>query len=151
MDKVNLNLDLPRKIGLELKKVLERLGRESESASVVLGATKLDSELEKLLKTALHNNPNGEDSLFDPDQPLSSFSAKINLAYRLNLIDRGFMNALHMIRKTRNDFAHSIDTESLQEKIHKSRLTQATTELRKTFLWKVFEALFSNTESIELR
>ncbi len=47
--------------------------------------------------------------LFDGYGPLSAFSAKIDLSYALSILDRTSYNDLTVVRKIRNDFAHSID------------------------------------------
>ena len=44
-----------------------------------------------------------------------TFSAKIALAYRLDLVDKPVEHALQMIRRVRNDFAHSFEDASLTE------------------------------------
>jgi len=72
----------------------------------------------------MSHHPGGQDNLFDPDRPLGTFSAKIALAYRLNLIDRHIEHSLQMVRKIRNDFAHSINKASLSESHHKSRVIE---------------------------
>ena len=71
-----------------------QLIKESERAAVVLGVARIDSELEKLIKAVLRRNSKDPDTLFDADGPLSTFSAKIRLAYRLNLIDADFERSL---------------------------------------------------------
>src|SRR5437867_124895 len=82
---------------------IEQLVRESERAAVVLGAARLEAALEKALSLLMQPSANGQDTLFDSDRPLGTFSAKIILAHRLGLIDNDFEHALQMIRKTRND------------------------------------------------
>jgi hypothetical protein len=105
--------------------------REGERAAVVLGAARLDVSLERLLKKLMHPHPGGSDNLFDTERPLSSFSAKIALAYRLGVIDRNFEHALQMVRKIRNAFAHSIDVASLSDPPHNGQLNELIKDVRK--------------------
>lgn len=46
--------------------------------------------------------------LFDGYGPLSSFSAKIDLSYAFQIIDKKTRDELTIIRKIRNKFAHSV-------------------------------------------
>lgn len=101
---------------------LVTLGTESERSAVVLGAERVNVSLENNLKKFLRPCPDDDDPLFSASRPLGTFSGKIELAYRLGLIDLKFKQALNMVRKLRNDFAHAITVETLQEGKHASRV-----------------------------
>lgn len=126
------------------------LAKEGERSAVVLGAARLDVSLEYLLKKVILHHPGGSDNLFDPDRPLGSFAAKVALSYRLGLIDRDVEHAIQMVRKIRNDFAHSIARSSLSESNHKSRVEELAKECQKSgeLFTKLLEAL---THVIPLR
>ena len=81
------------------------LGGESDRAVAVLTAAFLDHQLESLLRR-FFRQVRETDSLFEPMQPLASFSARIKLAYVLGLIDRQSQRELNRVRKIRNLFAH---------------------------------------------
>jgi hypothetical protein len=98
--------------------------RESDRAAVVLGAAKLDQQLYQLLQKVLLSNPNATDELLDGDAPLSTFSARINLCYRLGLIDRALARALNLIRRIRNSFAHEISGSYLDSGAHGDRVKE---------------------------
>jgi hypothetical protein len=98
------------------------LVRETERATVILAAARVDVDLEVLLKRVLHPHPGGADSLFDSDRALGTLSAKIDIAYRLGILSRDFEHALQMLRKIRNDFAHTLEHESLSSSRQKPRL-----------------------------
>ena len=100
------------------------LAGESDRSAVILGAARLNVGLERLLKKVMSHHPGGQDDLFSPDRPLGSFSAKILLAYRLGLIDRNIESLLQMIRKMRNEFAHSLETASLSDGPARSRTVE---------------------------
>jgi len=107
----------------ELLNFVAEFENESQRAVVILGAAKLDTLLEALLIRVLVPSPSGRDELFDTDRPLSTFSAKIELAYRLGLISGALSRAMHLIRKIRNDFAHSASGASLDSGQHKDRVS----------------------------
>ncbi len=82
---------------------------ESTRAKVVLSACYLDELLGKLIKILLRPNEEKSDPLFDGAQaPLSTFSARIEMAYRMGAISEKNKKSLNYIRKIRNKFAHKI-------------------------------------------
>lgn len=100
------------------------LTRESERSLVILGAAQLDVVLERLLRNVLQPQPGSDDKLFGPDRPLGSTYAKINFAYRLGIIDADVERALQLVRRIRNDFAHSIEEATLSAGPHRDRLNE---------------------------
>jgi hypothetical protein len=122
---------LQERLSQEVGDFVVGLAREGERAAVVLGAARLDVSLENLLKKLMHPHPGGSDNLFDSQRPLSSFSTKIALAYRLGVIDRSFEHALQMVRKIRNDFAHSIAVASLSAPPYKNQLNELIKDVKK--------------------
>jgi hypothetical protein len=127
----------------QISDFLFQLAKESERASVVMGVAQIDLALEKALKRLMNPNPGGQDDLFDQERPLSSLAAKTALAYRLGLIDSDFEHALHMMRKIRNDFAHSPQTEHLSQPRHQSRLKEVLQAVKSVEAFKRAEALFT--------
>ena len=111
-------------VGQEIGVLICSLAREGERSAVVVGAARLDVALERFLKRVMHHHPGGSDNLFDPDRPLGTFSAKIALAYRLGLLDRDLEHAIQLVRKIRNEFAHSVTSASLSESSHSSRVRE---------------------------
>jgi hypothetical protein len=86
---------------------------ESDRAAVILGAAKIDTQLYQILQKVLVPQPSSGDDLLDTERPLSSFSSRINMVYRVGLIDAEFVRALHLIRKIRNSCAHELSGVSL--------------------------------------
>jgi DNA-binding MltR family transcriptional regulator len=85
--------------------------RESTRAKVVLSVCYLDELLHQLIRMVLAARTRKDDPLFDgTNAPLGTFSAKIELAYRLGLIGHEVEQSLQYIRKIRNRFAHEIST-----------------------------------------
>lgn len=128
--------------GDEASKIALRLMKEGERGAVLLGAARLDFALERLLKGAMQPHVGGDDNLFDSDRPLATFSAKIALAYRLGLIEKPVEHALQMIRKVRNEFAHSFEDASLKESLHQNRLSKPYSDCRTNSLWDKLDTIF---------
>lgn len=95
----------------------------SERSCVIVAAAYIDELLGYLFRFFL-SSPSSEKEdkeLFSGYGPLSSFSSKIVLSYRLGLISNYEYKTLQIIRKIRNSFAHDITKDSLLE--FKDRLT----------------------------
>lgn len=129
-DLKEISREFADKNAAEAANFVRSLASESERAAVVLGAAKLDSLLELLLKRCLLPCPGGKDDLLDTERPLGTFSARICAAYRLGLIDKDFEYSLQVIRKIRNSFAHSIENEALSKSSHHDRLFEVAKILK---------------------
>jgi hypothetical protein len=86
--------------------VLQEFAADTARGGVLVGAAACDRFLELLLKAFMAPSPTAGDPLFDTERPLSSFSARIDLAFRLGLVEAGGARALHLLRRIRNSFAH---------------------------------------------
>ena len=85
------------------------LEKESDRGAVLVGAAMLEEALKDVLEAHLVPNPGSSDPLFEgPTAPLQSFSAKIDLGYRLGLISDRFCRDMHVIRRIRNTVAHRV-------------------------------------------
>lgn len=105
--------------------LLEQFKKESDRAAVILVASIIDETLGTLLKSYLVPVPSSDDSLFDnATSPLSTFSAKIDITYRIGLISGKFSRDLHIVRKIRNSFAHDIYGCSFSNGSVKSRIKE---------------------------
>lgn len=110
--------------GKEFMSFIDEFIGESDRAAVILGVAKIDLLLYQIFQKYLVSIPSGKDDFLDSDGPLGTFSAKINLAYRLGLIDNSTTRALHLIRKIRNDFAHEVEGCSLNSGSHRDRIRE---------------------------
>jgi hypothetical protein len=71
-------------------------------------ASELDNALELILLSKMRTlNRDLKDHLFDGYGPLSTFSAKIDISYALQLIPQDVYKSLKTINKIRNKFAHT--------------------------------------------
>lgn len=93
-------------------------GASDRAAAIVAGAF-LDEVLQELLCEFLIKGTAGDKKLFEGTGALATFSAKIEMSYRLGLISQGEHRTLTTVRSIRNDFAHvlgelSFATQSVQ-------------------------------------
>ncbi len=102
--------------------LVKEFDKESDRACVVLAASLLDSALETILRTRLTPVANSNDTLLDGAySPLGTFSAKIDITYRIGLISGRFARDLHIVRRIRNDFAHNVISCSFDDSIIRNR------------------------------
>ena len=117
--------------GQEFIAFVREFSNESDRAAVIVGAAKLDNLLYQLLQQFLLPVPSGNDELLDSEAALGTFSARINAAFRLGLIDSEYARALHLIRKIRNSFAHETSSNSLAVGSHRDRIRELVAPLTK--------------------
>lgn len=90
------------------------LQQESDRACIILAAAWIDRFLElKLRNEFSKGNAKSREALFSENGPFSTFSAKLNAAFCAGWIDSDVFHDANIIRKLRNDFAHTVDQVSL--------------------------------------
>jgi DNA-binding MltR family transcriptional regulator len=115
---------------LDQKDVLEILARQTDAGNALVVAGLVEDELEKLLLGAGRELSNKTaNGIFSGMGPLSSFSAKIEIAYMFNLIDKPVRDDLRVVTSIRNAFAHT--TRSVH-----FGTEHIATECRKLSNWK---------------
>ena len=88
------------------------LRKESERGSAIICATLMEESLYRLIKAKLVPSPEKNDELLnEPYSPLGNFSAKIDFAYRIGLIDL-------------NQFAHSSEEINFESAVVKDRIRE---------------------------
>ncbi len=103
----------------------DEVRNESSRAMAILSVSILDAAITHLLKIVLLPCSTSNDPLFDGGYaPLGSFSAKIDFASRMGLINSGVSQSLHLIRKIRNGFAHDISHCSFNSENIRSRVRE---------------------------
>ena len=119
----------------------EDLQGSDRSCAVLAGAI-LDDFLKTLLQRYLLVPANKkDDKLLGPSGPIDSFSARIELAHRLNLISAQTRKALDWVRDIRNQAAHQMDfrfdSDSNKDKVANIvsilKLTQVDELLKKPY------------------
>lgn len=83
------------------------LNNESERGLVLITAAMLDDLLEQTIGAFLISGADHKKLFEGASSPLSSFSAKCEIAYSLALISEREYSEIQTIRKLRNKFAHS--------------------------------------------
>ena len=81
----------------------------STFSRVIVRATELERLLEFMLQGAMRIgiSKDLQDRMFSGHGPLSTFSAKIDMAYAFDLIQKDTWSKLHKVREVRNTFAHA--------------------------------------------
>ena len=108
-----------------LEAIHQAFEKESDRAAGIVVAAMLDESLKLLLSKRMVQAPSKHGritSTLDRDQPLSTFSARINAAFQLGLISRYMARDLHLVRDIRNDFSHepfvsSFDSGPTKDKV----------------------------------
>jgi hypothetical protein len=124
----------------ESKEFRNEFSKETDRAAVILSAAKIDELLRLAIIKRLFPSPTSRDDLLEPEEPLGTLRARIDIAYRLGLIDSAFARALHLIRKIRNDFAHESSGATLSSGAHADRVRELALPWRK-IIEKANEAL----------
>jgi hypothetical protein len=120
---------------------LNSLKKESERGSVIVSASLLDDILLQALQAKLLPAAEKKDELFEGgSSPFSTFSSRIDLAYRLCLIRKESRNTFHIVRRIRNDFAHVHDEVSFDSPTTRSRIFEIF-KLNKEILESMAEGL----------
>ncbi len=85
------------------------LAEESDRAAAILAAAYFEDRLRDAIMTRFValNRRDEIDEIFKTYGPLSTFKAKVDIAFALGLYDRKIRKDLHTVRRIRNKFAHS--------------------------------------------
>lgn len=86
-----------------------------------MAAAFLEDYLSKLISRFIVKTPTVNREIFSHNGPLETFSSKIDMAYMLALISPAVRKDLHLLRKIRNEFAHTAKPLELTEHRIKSR------------------------------
>lgn len=80
---------------------------ESQRAYAIIITSYIDDLLSKVIKTRLVVPVSENDELFNQHGPLYNFGAKLAVAYRMGLISEELRFTLNILRKIRDNFAHT--------------------------------------------
>lgn len=101
---------------LRFEELFSEMFSESDRGCILIGASALDNVLSSLLQKHLGRNKhvikNAMKPLLEGMGPLSSFSARIKIAYCFGLIKQWEFEDLERIRKIRNKAAHEYTAKS---------------------------------------
>ena len=91
-----------------LRVFLDASGSETERGRVLVAASLIEEVLEEILRSFLSSEKRTDDLFAGGNAPLGTFSAKIKLARSLCLITVEEFQDIELVRKIRNQFAHSV-------------------------------------------
>lgn len=100
------------------------LTKEGDRGCVLVAAALLEEAIESCIRARLIAAIEKEDELISrsASAPISSFSAKINLSYRLGLISENERAVYHQLRNLRNACAHSPLGQDFSQLSFKNRI-----------------------------
>src|SRR2546430_4966402 len=118
----------------ESKHLYDVLNNESDLACVLIATSYLDYALASLLKRRFIKSSLANKLLDSPRGPISTFSARYDLAYCLGLIPAGLRQNLEIVGNIRNSFAHDYLSLTLEAddiaQLVRSRSEEYTSELQ---------------------
>ena len=85
--------------------IVDSYRQESDRAAAILAAAFADEFLKECIQSFLIDDASIK-KLFEGYSSLSSFSARIDVAYALGLMTQSVQRDLNLVRKVRNHFAH---------------------------------------------
>lgn len=111
----------PRKLS-DIFKFRQLLTNESDRGCVLVGASLIDMDLKNMISAHFVDAYQKDQKEFLEGQgPLATFSSRIKLSCFLGLISEDTYRDCNIIRKIRNDFAHTYEEISFQTPQIKSR------------------------------
>jgi hypothetical protein len=99
----------------ELGRFLSEFNKESDRGAVLIAGTMLDDRLKEILKSFLADFKSSVDLLEGFNAPLGTFSSRIAACFSLGLIQKNEFEELNIIRKIRNEFAHTWNDTSFEK------------------------------------
>lgn len=88
--------------------LVQELNGQSDRGVAIVGVAWIEEALVAAMHAFLEKDKTSWDRLFRKSGPLSSLSAKIDLARLLALTSNAIHSDLHILRDVRNEFAHSV-------------------------------------------
>lgn len=124
---------------ISFSEIADSLQKESDRGCVLVVGALLENALEEHITARLIPKANKDDELMSrsSNSPIFSFSAKINLAYRVGLITANERKIYHQLRELRNVCAHQIDQQDFDKLHFKDRLKNIIRE--SDFVWETLK------------
>ena len=129
----------------QLNATFAEIFKQSDRASAVVSGGILEEILQRMITAFFLPHSNVRKSMFDGLTPISTFGAKIDLSYHIGLINKTEYEDLKLIKKIRNNFAHSIKGINFETESIKDRCLQLQT-LNKT---NPPQVVFDNIKNIK--
>jgi len=128
---------MPHAIPIEAIDAFNRsMLEESDRARVLLAIMWMDSFLTcRLRNDFAKGNRDARERLFSPTGPLSSFATKTDIAFCAGWISPDLHHDMHLLRRIRNDCAHSLDFPGLNDNELSKLISQLRTPSRQYYDW----------------
>jgi DNA-binding MltR family transcriptional regulator len=111
-----LTQEIIEELKREQRHFFEACAKESDRGLALVSAEFFDAALERLLLarfiSGLKRRPKLIKPLFEGFGPLSTFSSKISVSYAFDLLEDWMAADLDVIRRIRNEFAHSFEPKT---------------------------------------
>lgn len=119
----SISLEHPEVKG-NLDKIFNMVLAESDRGAVLISTSFVDQYLEKLFENVMPTNCSKKmrKNLLGYPGPLSTLSAKTDIAYAMRLINSDIHKSIHILRSIRNEVAHRPEQFKLDD--HKERLKE---------------------------
>jgi DNA-binding MltR family transcriptional regulator len=88
------------------KAIIQEIEAQTDRAAALIATAYLEERLRSALDARTHRHTNVEEKIYRSSGPLGSFSAKIDMALLLGIIEPQVHKFLHTIKDIRNVFAH---------------------------------------------
>lgn len=114
----------PTQLAAKAGEIILTLSKEGDRGCVLVAAVLLEQAIESSIRARLIPAAEKEDELISraASVPISSFSSKINLSYRLGLISRKERVVYHQLRSLRNACAHNVHDQDFSQLTFKNRI-----------------------------
>lgn len=132
-----------QKMANSFEQVTKELSLESDRGAVILAFAWMDEQLTSLITKFCFPSIEKKDELFGTGKAIGDAATKINLAFRLGLINDKTHKSLHGFRKLRNDFAHLTTSLSFDDDSVRDRLKNIF-ELERMVLEALWESACTN-------
>ncbi len=106
-----------------------------------MAAAFIEDKIGHLIESYLADDKKIRERFLKNNGPLATFSSKLDLAFLLGLIPKNIFNDLHLLRKIRNEFAHSASLMTFESPSIKDRV-YALSVLSKALLRNAPKAYF---------
>jgi len=126
----------------------EYLQERTTRTTVLVGSSKIDDTIFRILSSYFlpkTTKKTENDELLEGDRPLSTFSSRIKLIYRLGLIDKSFFMILERIRAIRNESAHKLSFDITKNPL-KGKLASIVNDMSKRESYSLIKQRYFNND-----
>jgi hypothetical protein len=93
---------------------LKEIPKQRDRGAAIIATAILEEHLLEAIQSRLERHAHTEKKMFNNDGALCTFSARIDLGVLIGLYPELFQRKLHLIRRIRNNFAHSMQPVSFK-------------------------------------